>query len=486
MKFSSRYIEEAVDNYLLEAEVSFKLEDIVKSVSETLAADESDISDIKQEVESLLKEYHLFFDVDKRRYITQSAFFEKAQFCVTPSEYEISNGFLVPGHRFAPFTCESVFPSEVEINLTGESKPIATRDEKCAIHDAASLHTLLGSEEMFHYFIADHQENHKIIAAGNPEADLLLTVFDLKKFYEDNSFTAGDAIIFTVEDWDNGIFSFKYKSKAERLDDAKSKWAESFEKALGYVFEDKGYYTTIPQQLALAFFIARDDIFDNPAMSIDEFVAESGNIEIIMVGGQTVLWSRDEPVETESEDSYIPDQGVMVSQGEIDSIDALLKDIGCGITPVELDSLMYNELFQGGESLEPVIDRVLYFKDGSFSDDAQEAIFLNYLEERWEELLEVYRRDSDQDKGVVRRRILQFLDERLRFFLELGDAKDKIQVELNEALDNSVENLCNILALLNSDQLIGDQEEFDKVMEGVEQLGEAQSHILSEIELSLN
>jgi len=482
MKFNSRYLEQAVDEFLLQADYSFKLDDAVKAVSETLVAEESDKAEITQEVEILLAEYHLFFNNEDQTYITQSEFYENAQFCVTPSEYEIAQGFLVPGHRFSPFTCESVFPSEIEITEAGSKEAVDSMDQECAIHDAASFHTLLGSEEMFHYFIADHQENHEIIAAGNPEADLLLTVFDMKHFYKKHNFKSGDALLFTVKDWDNGLFTFKYISSDQRSDESKIEWADAFENALGEVFDEKGYYTTIPQQLSLAYFKAKDVVFEKPSLSIDEYIAETQQVEIIMVGGQTVLWGRDEQAEVAEQEAYEPDENVMVSEGKTGSLDELLKDIGCGITPIELDSLMINELYQGGESLEPVIDRVMYFKEEAFSDDAQEAVFLNFIEERWEDLIDSYRRDSDQDKGSVRRRIMQFLDERLRFFLELGEQKTNIPEELNEALENNVDNMGNLLALLNSDHYFGDQGEFEKVMEGVEHMGDVQANILSEME----
>ena len=486
MKFNSRYLEQAVDEFLLEADHSFKLAEAVQAVSDILAAEPGDKDEVTQEVEILLKEYHLFFNADDQMYTTQDEFFKNVQFCLTPSEYEIKQGYLIPGHRFSPFACDSVFPSEIEITIEGSADPVQTIDQECAIHDAASFHTLLGSEEMFHYFIADHQENQAIIAAGDPEAHLLLTVFDLAEFYSNNDFKIGDALLFTVEDWDNGIFNFKYQSQADRVESDKKKWSEAFESALKQVFDDRGYYTSIPDQLALAYFIAQKAIIDTPALSIDEFISSTDKVEIIMVGGQTVLWEREDESALSEEDAYTPDQDVMVSQGSTDSLLDLLKDIGCGITPVELDSLMYNEMFQGGESLEPIIDRVLYFKGDSFSDDAQEAVFLNFIEERWEDLTESYRRDSDQDKGAIRRRIMHFLDERLRFFLELDKPKETLQEELVESLDNNIENMNNLLALINSDHIFDDEGEFDKVMEGVERMGEVQANILFEIESTIN
>jgi len=488
MKFSMRLLEQALDDFLLEAEHSFTLEQAVEVVAETLAAEPTDMTEITQEMEILLKEYDLFFDAEDKSYITQSEFFKDAQFCVTPSEYEIRHGYLIPGHRFSSFTCDSVFPSEVELTEAGETAHLDTIDKECAIHDAAAFHTLLGSEEMFHYFIADHQKNHEIITAGDPESNLLLTVFDFKAFFDKHSFEHGDALIFTVKDWDNGIFTFEYQAQIERDESDRSAWSEAFETALATVFDDKGYYTTIPEQLSLAYFSAGDAVFAKPAMSVDEFMATTSKVAIIMVGGQTVLWNHEELAasESESDDEYPMDEGVMVSQGKTDSVQDILKDIGCTMTALELDSLMYNELYQGGESLEPVIDRVLYFKEGSFSDDAQEAVFLNFIEERWEDIIDSYRRDSDQDKGSIRRRVMQFLDERLRFFLELGEAQNDISEELVNALDNNVNNLNNLLAMLNSDYFFSDQDEFDKVMDGAEHMGSAQANLLAEIEQTLN
>ncbi len=483
MKFSARLIEQALDDYLLGAEHSFLLEEAVNSICETICAEESDRKEVEQEIEILLKEYHLFVNTEENTYTTQSEFFKDAKFCVAPSEYEINNGILIPGHRFAPFSCDSVFPSEVEITFNGHSEPIQTKDMDTPIHDAAAFHTLLGSEEMFHHFIADHQENHETIAAGNPNGFLLVTVLDMDELYDELSFKKGDALIFTVKDWDNGIFTFEHVPAANRDDSDKKSWLESFETALVTVFDENGYYTTIPEQLANAYFKAKEKVFKKPSLSIDEFLEMSENIDIIMLGGQTILWKKNEPA---GEDSSVemPEE-VMFSQGETDSLEGILKAIGSEIAPIELDSFMYNELYQGGETLEPVIDRCVFYKKEAFSDDAQEAVFLNYLEERWEDIIDSYRRDSDKDKGSIRRRLMQLTDERLRFFLEAGDKAENAAEELKESLEHTVNNMRSLMAMLNSDDYFTTEEEFEKAMEGVEHLGEIQSQIIEDIEANI-
>ena len=54
-----------------------------------------------------------------KRYVPAAQIFTGAEFLVTPDGWEIEQGILVPGHRFAPFMHRDVFPSEAVIRERG-------------------------------------------------------------------------------------------------------------------------------------------------------------------------------------------------------------------------------------------------------------------------------------------------------------------------------------------------------------------------------
>ncbi|MEI2999924.1 MAG: hypothetical protein V8T86_03335 [Victivallis sp.] len=53
-----------------------------------------------------------FFDDGKGNFTSRAAFFRNYEFVLTPDEWEIQEGILFPGHRFAAYVSPAVFPSE--------------------------------------------------------------------------------------------------------------------------------------------------------------------------------------------------------------------------------------------------------------------------------------------------------------------------------------------------------------------------------------
>ena len=78
---------------------------------------------LARRLERLLDGDDRFFNIPGGAFQRREDFFKGFKFAVTFDRWEISQGFLIPGHRFSPFLHPEVFPSETtERRPSGEVK----------------------------------------------------------------------------------------------------------------------------------------------------------------------------------------------------------------------------------------------------------------------------------------------------------------------------------------------------------------------------
>ncbi len=483
MAYNFQALEKAVNDFALNAEKEFNIDEAIVAVDSVCDIDKDD-EQTRKEVKALLKMCPTLFLSENESYFPKNGYFKKVEFCAVPSRFEIKEGILFPGHRFAPFCEENIFQSEVVLIDASTGKPVKMREISCEFRDAGQYHTLLGSEQMMDFFIADHPGNSKVVSCGNYSGTITLAVADMKKFYKSSSFSEGDALLFVVEDWRTGKFSFERISAEKRGKDAKIDWIRRLEDALEKVFDEHSNYIEIPDQLANAFWNDRS-LLSSPAGSIDEFISLADKVQITVIGSQTVLTG---VKEFESDDVEAP-QDVMISESATDSLEEILKDIGSPLKPIEIESFMLDELYNAGESFDAFFERCFDSASGlAFADDAQEAAFMNFLEDLWEMRLERYNRFGDDRKGIVRAAILGVISERVNWLNDLKDrtvdvksvSKDKMKSLAEGAL-----RLCTLLEMLNSENYDIADEEMDDIEEAIEKISELQDGLIRGINAQL-
>jgi len=477
-------LENEVVKYLGDNDSGFKGIDIAEFLVKKLSISDEDMDGFLAELSDIISEYPYFYDEETQSYVNKYDFFNGLEIRINPTKFEIDNGILMPGHRFFPFCCESVFPSELKLTDNSTGSEVELKEFEIPIQDAVNYYILLGAEELFHYFIADHMTNNEIVSRGNPNEKVTLTVYSFQEFYKRNDFNENDSIIFKIEDWDNGYFSFRVeKSNDEELSKQKE-WLEEFDAVLKKLVTDKKInYSSISDMIALAYFRGNRDVLFQPYMSIDQYMSDTDEIEMTVFEGMSILRSTEELEENvfpAAESNDIDESMFSISQGNISSIDGLLKDIGCYMTAIEIDTFILNEMFQGGESIEPIVDRIVYFKQGKFTDDIQEAVLLNYLDDRWELLEEKYRRHADQEKGEIRLKIIQVLENRLHFFNNNSIKIDDLPEYQKKVIETNVENMGHLLKQINSDFSIEDSE-FEKILDGIEKFDALQETLFDDI-----
>ncbi|MCQ2378669.1 MAG: hypothetical protein MJ016_05600 [Victivallaceae bacterium] len=358
-------------------------------------------------------------------FVRREAFFDGRSFLVTPDEWEIGEGILMPGHRFAPFVSGEVFPSEVDLRIGG--KPVAKKTITLPLGKLFHSHLLLGSEQLFDFLVAENPANAHLRRSRSGGEAVTLDVFDLADFYRGHKFAAGDALSCRIADFGRGALDATFASAETRSAAARKKAIGAIDAALGSVYDRFEEYLDIPEELAWAFFFARS-ASPETAVSLDEYVQRSSGMEIRTDDGHAVLVPVDRlrRDEDDGEAGAVPDF-LSISGGETGDFGAILRSIGSTYSPAETDAFILDAGFRRCSDFDLFFRE--FFGASPFADEAQKEIFRTMLEERFEELLGVYDRAADESKAPLRRDILDAVEERQAFFDFLAESGKSLSAD---------------------------------------------------------
>jgi hypothetical protein len=483
MKIDSKEIDAAVDAVIAAAENgTFSIVDILRRLDVTPENLEAEELRLERELDA---DDNLFKDTDKNIYVMRSKFFNGRQFVITPSEIEIEHDILFPGHRFCVFCNEDVFPSEITL-LDKNDNQVKVREFSHEVTALMPCHIFMGSEQIFDYFIADNPKNKALMEPKTSQRNVILNVFDLKDFFKKNNFTSGDALLVTVRDWAKGVFSFTYLSGMERRNAKVREWVDELGAAVEIIIDRFESYLEIPDQLRWAFFVSNDLLWGKEAGSLDEFYIHSDRIEINFSNASHAILAR--KLAPKGDDIEIPDN-VGISSGKISSLGELLEDVGSPLEAVEIDGYIMSQFYNGAPDFDSFFRRSFGLKKLSFADDAQEVIFMNYLEDRWETISSQYNLHEDRPKAQLREQILEFIDERLELLENLSsmniDPKQLPKKEMEKIAEVSI-YFTELLEVLNSETHTLKEEEGEEFAEAIGRMGEIQSGQIEKINSYLN
>jgi hypothetical protein len=479
MKIDSKDIDVAVEAVLTAAKNGiFSTADVLSRL--TISPEDMEAEKLRIERE-LDADDNLFKDADKNVYVMRSKFFAGREFIITPSELEIENNILFPGHRFCTFCNEEIFLSEITLLDANSGNDLDTREFKHEVTELVPYHIFLGSEQIFDYFIAEHPSNESLLDEKTSQRNVTLNVFDLKEFYADNNFTSGDALLVTVKDWTEGVFSFSYLSGTERRNSKVKDWINELGRAVEMVIDRFEAYLEIPDQLRWAFFMGDELLWGKDAGSLDEFYTNSDRIEINFSNASHTILAR--KITAQSDDMEIP-ENVGISSGKISSLGELLEDVDSPLKAVEIDAYIMSQFYLGSPDFDMFFRRCFGMKKLSFADDAQEIIFLNYLEDRWETISAQYNLHADRPKAQLREQVLEFIDERL----ELLENLKSMDISPEQLPEDEIKKMAEVsiyfielLEVLNSESHTLKEEDSEEIAEAIGRMGEIQDEQIDKI-----
>lgn len=428
------------------------------SVARSLGEPRSDL--LRRRLERLIESSNEYFYDKKWNCIKRESFFAAKEFIITPDEWEITQGVLFPGHRFIPFLPDTVFPSEVKLQLpNGDELP--KRKITLPLGQVFHYHLLLGSEQIFDFLIAEDPANEHLTHCANANEQVSLEVFDLSTFYRALDFSCGDAICCQVIDYHSGVVKCRPLSADERSFSSRKKRIAALDEAIKQVWEEFRDYPDIPEQLAWAEYYAGSD--NAIGASIDEFIHQSTMVELRADGDHAVLSIREAD---QSADSPLLPEGLSISNAALDDPLQLLSGNGIPLTEAELDSFMLDAINKRESDIDGVYSRIFAHRELDMADDAQQAVLLNYLEERFEELLENYNRVDDEPKAELRSDLVEAISERLEllsFFASLDRDLNEKETALLKNLAGISTRLNEVLKLLNNPAFTPDESELERL-----------------------
>ena len=491
-EYTVHQLEAAIDAARMCGAGCFSLQDVISRLpgGKTGAALENRILRMLDADEALFRD-------GEETFAGRADFFTGKTFLVTPDVFEIRQGILIPGHRTAAFVSPEVSPSEVEWAEAGKA-PVPVKEFSAALDMIYNYYLLLGSEQLLDYLVADHPDNAELAGDG-ADGKATICVYDMAEFYKAHDFQNGDALVCEVEDWLNGKIRFRYLAAADR--ESGRDWSNAFADALEDVIRQFEHYFDIPEQLAWAFFTGRDTLFQKPEkmLSCDEFIRTTDRIEISYQEDHTVLTSCAD--EFDSNDGFDHDEDcscgdehhhhhhhrsdlpeeVRISKGETEDFARMLRELGSLLTPVEVDSFILDSCSFRSPDYDDFFRRCFGGTDLVFADDAQEAVFHNMLEERWETFTANYDRENDLVKAELRGQILEILDAKMEFLNNVEDPEALPQAEMRRLAEISI-YLDEFLRLLNSPKHELPEEEAEEMAEKIADLADTQNILIEKLQ----
>jgi hypothetical protein len=456
----------------------------IKDVINALGSPPEDMKAAEIRVERELDaDENLFKDDDKQCYVKRDQFFEGKQFVIVPDELEIENNILYPGHRFCVFCTDEIFPSEVTLIDEAVGNKLSMYEFSHQVTELMPQHILLGSEEIFDFFVAENPANKALIDANTKQRNVSLNVFDMKNFYQKNSFSVGDALLVTVKDWKEGIFRFSFIPGSERKNSKVKAWINELGRAVEMVIDRFEAYLEIPDQLRWAFFMGDKLLWGAEGGSLDEFYKNSDRIEINFDNASHTVLARKIAASYDG-DMEIP-ENIGISSGKTSSLEELLEDVNCPLKAVEIDSYILSQCYQGNPDFDLFFRRCFGMNKLSFADDAQEVIFLNYIDDRWESFFNHYNRVDDKIKAELREQVLEYIDERL----DLWETLKAMNIDPEQLPEEPIKKIAEVsvyfielLRVLNSEKHTLKEEDLEELAESVDRMGETQTAQIEEIQ----
>lgn len=471
----------SIENAIIQAGEKFTL----RALTDAFAPEDREA--LTKRLERFISSDDNLFHDEKWNCCTRKSFFNGRKFLITPDDWEINAGILFPGHRFVPFVSEGVFPSTITLNISG--RQTAMKKLISPLGTSFHYHILLGSEQIFDFFLADDPANEILKQHAGRTDSVTLTVFDMADFYRKNEFLFGDALLCTVEDFENGIISAEYLSGSLRGSHAKKEHISRMDKAAQRVWEEFRDYLDIPEQLAWMIFYAQSD--DVPGASIDEFISGSQIVQLRPEGDHAVLTVSNENDEhqhhdcdcgCDNDDVTLPD-GLSISGEALDDPMKLLSNAGVALNAAELDGFILDAIYGRETDFDGVQSRIFGDSAIDLPDEAQQAVLLNYLEERFETMLENYNRADDEPKAELRSQIMEAVRHRMDYLSMLGAAGNELSKEDKEKIRRLADvsaKLGEALKLLNNPGFTPDQQEKENLEILIDDQLTIQEEILSD------
>lgn len=432
-------------------------------------------------------------------------FFRGTEFLCKPREIELAKGILIPAARFEPFHPAELYPDELEISAKHSEEPFGLTEVRVNYGEISDLFLMLGPAGTMDMLIAESQENYDNMRRMGGLKDAMpvtLEAFDCSDFYRSVNFRNGDLIRCRIESWSEGKVTISHVPRVDSPAPREvNSWIDKFEAALTDVCRDYKDSLEIHEQLTFAYVYAAafgNDVRRIPGPSVDLFQNMMQTISFRRDGSEWTLISNDmledsaspSPAEEsaggESASSRPPsascgcghnhdhgpetgkDGGVFgdlapedfsASQGTMESIEAILTEIHAPIQEIELQAYMMDAIANGADTFSEFARIHENLLKLVFTDEAQEAAYLNFVEELWELTFEHYGHNMDSLRAPLRARLLELTDARIELSAAvLARRNARLPHDLREQMVKLHKDVLDTLFVLDRDAVLEEED----------------------------
>ncbi|MCF7817632.1 MAG: hypothetical protein K9M54_07100 [Kiritimatiellales bacterium] len=457
---------ELVDNFGRTQNACFPFKELVSYVRREVGkVDEDALYDFAATSDYLFESWK---DPMKEIFVPRRVFFQAAQFRITPVKDEVDGGYIVPGHRLFPFMTREVFPADAWLVLP-DGSALHTRKESLPTSLVMACLHFFGSTQSVEYLVLDDKDNTDRLKP--PYAgEVAVTVFDLRDFFAQCGFQAGDSLMLTVIDWLQGVFSVEHAPARKEIANMGSvrKWTEAMRDAFEESKDELGTDGDCYEQLAYMMHLAEESaecesLMKDPPLSIAAFFNLQKGLAVKLVGDRGLFWDAGEEPSDEALEDF-----TMLPESDSE-LDAFFQELGLSISEGEAEAYMRNALFHGKNSPDWVLAQITGGRALFFRSAEDQELFHDLWCDLWDDVREEYSLKKDAC-GSIRSDMIALNDKclaALRQFEAKGGGKAGRKHPAFMELGNLNAMLGSSLVLLNLPEAVtGNQAEvFGGMME---------------------
>ncbi|MDR1099340.1 MAG: plasmid pRiA4b ORF-3 family protein [Treponema sp.] len=353
---------------------------------------------LEMEIAALLDSRNIAFKLDSSRWISRRGCFEPVPFVISPTQLELLNGILIPGHRCIPFANPGLLPQEYSFYWKGTLIPMGTTEGPP--EEFYPYYCLFGEEYAPQYVARDNPQNETAFNSDPYEdpPEVSISTLDMRNIYRESGFVPGDRFVARSRDWKAGSFELERVGKDEWSQTELYDWFEAAENG----FEDSmallGPGTSTEEQIAYAYWYGGKRMRDVPAYALEDFLYEKTNrIETVPYGIETRFWyaGKEIPDNRDIESvPALPDQTI---------VEDILFRRKIPVSEFVVQSYVLDALYRGDEDIGHIIDRLV--PPAVHLEPGERNLLADYITGALEEFRETYTLFTDQGMGPIRQRV---------------------------------------------------------------------------------
>jgi hypothetical protein len=227
---------------------------------------------------------------------------------------------------------------------------------------------------------------------------LEMTVFDMREFYAQCDFKAGDSLMLKVEDSLKGVLSVRHlPAQGKSVDFAGTHdWVKALRDGFDAMREQEQSNYDCAEQMAWMFYLAESDqesrsVLTDPALSLPDFFRKQEDLTMKTIGQLTAFMLVDESIE----DRMMKFMDEEEPEAETE-LDAIFQMMNLSLDTDDADAYMRDAIACGNINPSAVLERALSGRELIFPNEIIRQEFIDLWEELWDEVLERYNPKKDR------------------------------------------------------------------------------------------